>query len=102
VVDFKKNAKITEDPKISLWLFKVDNETRFSPVIFLEEDMHISRVEGEMRADVERREAEPAGGLLHHHEPQLRGQVQTPENVKQLFRQIAMVKTDRKLIARVN
>lgn len=29
IVDFKKPVNITEDPKINVWLTKVDNEMRF-------------------------------------------------------------------------
>jgi len=39
VVDFKKHVNITEDPKINVWLSKVDNEMRFSLATFLEEVM---------------------------------------------------------------
>lgn len=40
VVDFKKPVNITEDPKINVWLTKVDNEMRFSLATFLEEVMN--------------------------------------------------------------
>jgi dynein heavy chain 1 len=46
VVDFKKPVNITEDPKINVWLTKVDNEMRFSLATFLEEVMsNITKVE---------------------------------------------------------
>ncbi len=47
-MDFKKHVNITEDPKINVWLSKVDNEMRFSLATFLEEVMlDITRVEEE-------------------------------------------------------
>ena len=39
IVDFKKPVNITEDPKINVWLTKVDNEMRLSLATFLEEVM---------------------------------------------------------------
>jgi dynein heavy chain 1 len=39
VVDFKKHVNVTEDPKINIWLGKVDNEMRISLATFLEEVM---------------------------------------------------------------
>lgn len=47
-VDFKKHVNITEDPKINVWLTKVDNEMRMTLATFLEEVMtDITRVEEE-------------------------------------------------------
>lgn len=46
IVDFKKHVNITEDPKINVWLTKVDNEMRLSLATFLEEVMlDITKVE---------------------------------------------------------
>lgn len=39
VVNFKKSVCITEDPKINVWLTKVDNEMRFSLASYLESVM---------------------------------------------------------------
>lgn len=39
IVEFKRQVSITEDPKINIWLTKVDNEMRFSLATFLEEVM---------------------------------------------------------------
>lgn len=36
VVEFKKSVNITEDPKINVWLTKVDNEMRMTLATFLE------------------------------------------------------------------
>jgi dynein heavy chain 1 len=48
VVDFKRQINITEDPKINVWLTKVDNEMRLSLATFLEEVMNdITKVEEE-------------------------------------------------------
>ena len=46
IVDFKKQVNITEDPKINIWLTKVDNEMRMTLATFLEEVMtDITKVE---------------------------------------------------------
>ncbi len=48
MVDFKRQINITEDPKINVWLTKVDNEMRLSLATFLEEVMNdITKVEEE-------------------------------------------------------
>ena len=46
IVDFKKQVNITEDPKINIWLTKVDNQMRMTLATFLEEVMtDITKVE---------------------------------------------------------
>lgn len=45
-MDFKKPVNITEDPKINIWLTKVDNEMRMTLATYLEEVMtDITKVE---------------------------------------------------------
>lgn len=39
VVEFRKGVNITEDPKINVWLTKVDNEMRLTLATFLENVM---------------------------------------------------------------
>ena len=51
VVEFRNTVNVTEDPKINIWLTKVDNEMRMSLAMYLEDVMgEITQVEEEKKS----------------------------------------------------